>query len=391
MRVFSSFGSSALALAVSLSAFTPLVAVVHAQDSGTNASSPAPLAYPFVGEITGDNVSLRAGFNENYLKLKRLEPGEKVVVLGEQAGWYQVLVPSTFTGWVSRQFIQLEEDGHGAISGNRVSLRPSASTKHLPVGYVNTGDKLWVVDAQEEWVQVVAPSQMPAWVHARFVKPNGPADAHREEIAKIEEAALLGWREKRGEAEKNRAAKDAQSALAAKFDDAESRLKAESQKPVPDVAPLIPIYEEVAKDASDPLLQQGARFRLDQLKNQDGFNKKIQESRDIIADLERELKQNEERYLANLEKMRQSVEKKEPDGRHVGWVSSVFTLDLSKGFPAFALTKGGSNLLYLESTKYQLKDFVGKHVIVSGDVKERKGLDLSILVVRSIEIVADGT
>jgi hypothetical protein len=327
------------------------------------------------------------------LKLKRLEPGEKLVVLGEQAGWYQVLVPSTFTGFVSRQFLTLGADGSGSVTGNRVSLRPSASTKHLPVGYVNSGDTLWVVEetAGGEWVQVVAPSQMPAWVHASYVKPVGPADAHRAEIAALEESARSSWRERRGEAEKNRAAKDAQSALAAKFDDAESRLKAESQKPTPDVAPLVPIYEEIAKDAADPLLQQGARFRVDQLKNQDTFNKKIQESRDIIAELERELKQNEERYLSTIEKMRESVEKKEADGRHVGWVSSVFTLDLSKGFPAFALTKGGSNLFYLESTKYQLKDFVGKHVIVSGDVKERAGLELSILVVRNIEIVADGT
>ncbi len=383
-------GALALGLGVLATLSSVSSATALPQDSPPSEAGSA-LSYPFVGEIVGDAVNLRAGFNENYMKLKALDPGEKIVVLGEQAGWYQVHVPSTFTGWVSKQFVTAGADGFGTVNGNRVSLRPSGSTRHLPVGYVNAGDKLWVVSEEAEWVQVVAPPHMPAWVHGRYVKPLGPADSYRDEIAKAEDAAMAGWREKRGEAAKDLAAREADSLLAKRFEEAEAELKAQSQAAAPDVSALIPVYEEIANGAKDPIVVQGAKFRLEQLKNQDAFNAKIKESRNIIADLERELKQNEERYLAAIEKMRQSVEAKEPDDRKVGWVSSVFTLDLSKGFPAFALTKGGSNICYLESAKYNLKDFVGKHVIVSGDVKERKGLELSILVVRSIEIVSDGT
>ena len=54
---------------------------------------PGVRAYPYLAEITGDNVNIRSGPGTNYYRCGKLGAGDRVKVVGSQFSWSRIVPP----------------------------------------------------------------------------------------------------------------------------------------------------------------------------------------------------------------------------------------------------------------------------------------------------------
>ncbi len=357
-----------------------------AQDSG---GSPATEAFPYVGEITGDSVNLRAQNSESAWSLRKLEKGERVVVLAESASWFKVRVPLGFSCWISSAYASKGSDGYVTITTDRVNLRPAPSLKQFPLQQLDTGTKLRLISESEEWVEVAAPEDLPVWVSASFVSKLGSEESFRGEIAQLKAEA-----DRRHEARRAEAAKLAESAarekeIQASFNKAEDLLTAENAKSEPDYAAALALYGDVKEKTQDASLRETTTSRIVEIGRLQRMRTELSQAKDVGNRLEGELQATRKRYEEELEGLKRVVEHERRRSYEIGWLVRQPNLNLlDKTSPAFKLTKGGTTVCYVESTKYNLSDFVEKQVMVSGDIRRKPDLDSRLVVVKDLEVVS---
>ncbi len=142
--------------------------------SEVNASSQKPAAGNGSRiHLSSRETSLHAAANENSAKVLTLEEGTSVRALRRSGDWTQVLVARSYPVWVYETFIVELGNGKGKIKGNKVNIRPSASTNNEtspPLGQLNDGDRIAIVSKNRPWVKVMPPKPFPAWVKTQDLK-----------------------------------------------------------------------------------------------------------------------------------------------------------------------------------------------------------------------------
>lgn len=126
--------------------------------------------FPFVGEITQDQVNVRAGQSENFERLGRVALGERVVVLAKEYSWYKIKLPVQCESYVNMKFITMIDQGLGKVSGEHVNIRARADIASAVIGQVNKGDLIRVVETQKDWHKIEPPDSVNGWLLTKFVK-----------------------------------------------------------------------------------------------------------------------------------------------------------------------------------------------------------------------------
>jgi len=236
---------------------------------------------PFVGEVTGDRVYVRAGDGINYTVLTVANRGDKVKVLGQRFEWYKITVPQNCTVWVHKSLLETSPDGKEAtVTRDRVNIRARPSLRSDVMGQLPRGAGLKVVDRDGEWVGVAPPPQAAAWVHAKFVK-------------KAPEQATTA--KPPAEKPKGLSSEQAQALLEA----AEKAYKAELAKEPDkrDFSGVLATYQKVATECGDAAVARRAeRARQRLLKIRD-LHEALRAARQPLKEFERKYKKLEEEYL----------------------------------------------------------------------------------------------
>ncbi|MCP4011397.1 MAG: hypothetical protein GY726_18000 [Proteobacteria bacterium] len=116
---------------------------------------------------------LRAAPDLNSAQVLTLKAGTSVRAISTRNEWTQIMVPRSYPVWVYETFLQDLGDGKGKIKGNRVNIRPSASTNNQtspPLGQLNNGQRVAIVSKRSPWIQIVPPQPFPAWVITRDIQ-----------------------------------------------------------------------------------------------------------------------------------------------------------------------------------------------------------------------------
>jgi hypothetical protein len=151
---------------------TSLVSVGVAQEAGTQ-------SFPYMAEITGDNVYVRSGPGTNFYYCGKLNKGDKVKVIGKQFSWARVVPPASSFSWISIQYVSIDPDNPtvGSVSGDRVRVY-AGSDFRKPLhsmtlqGKLDRGDKVKLLGEQmDDYYKIVPPSFAYLWVSANFTKP----------------------------------------------------------------------------------------------------------------------------------------------------------------------------------------------------------------------------
>lgn len=138
------------------------------------------LAIPFIAppqdeprpaRVTQGPATVHATFKATTTVLAELPADTPVLVLEERAPWYRVTVPGGLPLWVHGNFIEIE-GGRGTLPSSKVRARPLPSTgaESFPVGKFHQGDQVEVIGTEGDWVQVVGPEHLGAWIEMESVR-----------------------------------------------------------------------------------------------------------------------------------------------------------------------------------------------------------------------------
>ncbi|MFZ0034482.1 MAG: SH3 domain-containing protein [Sedimentisphaerales bacterium] len=139
------------------------------------------LSFPYVAEITEDNVNVRSGPGTNYYHCIKLSAGDKVKVIASKYSWSHIVPPAGSFSWISKQYVSIEPNNHGigVITGDAVRvyagsdfLKPMHSTTvQLELG---RGDKVELMgEEMDDYYKITPPSGAYLWVLTQYTKPVG--------------------------------------------------------------------------------------------------------------------------------------------------------------------------------------------------------------------------
>lgn len=138
-------------------------------------------AFPFLAEITGDDVYVRSGPGTQYYSCGKVSKDDKVKVVGNKFSWLQIVAPAGSYSWVSKQYVQIDPKNNtsGAVIGDAVrvyagsdEVQPMHSTS-MQVK-LNKGDKIMIVGEEKDgYCKIAPPEGAYLWVSTQHAKPLG--------------------------------------------------------------------------------------------------------------------------------------------------------------------------------------------------------------------------
>jgi hypothetical protein len=138
--------------------------------------------FPYVAQITGDNVNIRSGPGTDYYRCGQLNKADKVKVVGSQLGWSRIVPPVGSFSWISMQYVRIDpnDPAVGIVTGDGVRVY-AGSDDEEPMHsttlqlQLNRGDKVGLMDEQKNaYYKIAPPTGAYLWVSSKYVEPLGP-------------------------------------------------------------------------------------------------------------------------------------------------------------------------------------------------------------------------
>jgi uncharacterized protein YgiM (DUF1202 family) len=156
-----------------------------ADSPAASATAVEALSYPYIAEITDDNVNIRSGPGTNYYHCGKLNTGDKVKVVASRHSWSHIVPPAGSFSWISKQYVEVDPNNPqiGTVTGDSVRvyagsdlLKPMHSTTVQME--LNSGDKVELMgEEQDDYYKIAPPSGAYLWVLTQYTKPTGEAAA----------------------------------------------------------------------------------------------------------------------------------------------------------------------------------------------------------------------
>lgn len=140
------------------------------------------VTFPHVAQVTGDNVSVRAGNGTLYYICSKLNTGQMVTVVGSEYGWSKILPPEGSFSWISKEYVKLEDgnDKIGTVTGDSVRIW-AGSNDYDPLRSIglqtklNTGDVVQRIGPETSgYYKITPPTGAYLWISTQFIKYFGP-------------------------------------------------------------------------------------------------------------------------------------------------------------------------------------------------------------------------
>jgi hypothetical protein len=134
--------------------------------------------FPWEGEVSGTNVYVRSGPGTNYYPTTKLNAGDRVVVLGEKFGWYQIVPPRESFSYIDLAGVQRKPGAKtGEVVQDRVYVRAGS---HLRTSKTSTqlvlsrGTVVEIIGETEGFFKIVPPPGASLYMskdYVQFVPP----------------------------------------------------------------------------------------------------------------------------------------------------------------------------------------------------------------------------
>jgi len=135
--------------------------------------------FPYVAEITGTDVNVRAGPSRNFASLGQLRKGEEVVVVGHSYGWDEIRMPVNTLSFISERYVRVLIQDVGEVTADKVNIRAQADMKSAVIGQLGRGQLVRVIKLQGDFFQIEPPADARGWIATeltRFKSNNIPPE-----------------------------------------------------------------------------------------------------------------------------------------------------------------------------------------------------------------------
>ncbi len=143
--------------------------VVFAEESATtlqtdDVSKASVPAFPYMAQITGDDVLIRSGPGTNYYACGKLNKTDKVKIVASQYSWSQIVPPTGSFSWISMQYIRIDSNNSSTGTVNADAVRVYAgSDQRKPIhsttmqGKLDKGEKVHLLGEELEGYYKISP------------------------------------------------------------------------------------------------------------------------------------------------------------------------------------------------------------------------------------------
>ncbi len=148
------------------------------------------LSFPYIAEITGDNVNIRSGPGTNYYHCGKLDSGDRVKVVASKYSWSHIVPPAGSFSWISKQYVSVDSDNSriGTVTGD--SVRVYAGSNFLKPIHSTTvqlkldkGDKVELTgEEMDDYYKITPPTGAYLWVLTKYTKPLGAVVRERVSV-----------------------------------------------------------------------------------------------------------------------------------------------------------------------------------------------------------------
>ena len=269
---------------------------------------------PFVGEVTGTHVRIRAGGSVSYTILAIAEKGQRVQVRERREGWLGIAIPEKCTVWVSKSMLTLEPDGKQAtVAKDKVNIRARGNPTADVIGQLADGAKVRIAETEGDWCGIAAPPEVMAWIDGRYVRKVEGAAVAEPGKAQVPEPVKEPGKETAKEPAKE-GAKEAvkvpvptrtvevgeASALLRK---AQERYAAELAKPPKDrdFGEVLSMYQKVASECGDAEVARQAEAARQRLLKIVDIHQALQAAREPIEQFDKKYNKLEEEFMRKVE------------------------------------------------------------------------------------------
>lgn len=175
-----------------------LTPAVDAQTEEGEASTNSAPGFPRRGTVTAETLNVRARPGLFYEVIAKLETGDKVQVLERQNDWYRIPAPKDAEAWVADRFVS--EDNR--ITGDGVRVRAGTGVAFSAYHTLDQGTAVKPTGkTRDNWNQITPPDNATAWVSGQFIELEPTKTDPAEETNTDEEAAEAADQEAADETE----------------------------------------------------------------------------------------------------------------------------------------------------------------------------------------------
>ncbi len=322
------------------------------------------------GKITGGRVNIRAGQSTKYEIVLTADVDTPVTVYEKVGEWVKIAYPQSEFCYINQRYISgdipadIPEQGLvREVRGSNVNIRARPWPGSTVVGQLNTGDSVFITGIRGQWVRIRPPASAKAWVFHKYISYGDGVKETASPVAKSGDSELDQYGNTVKAAADNIVAQNQNNPLLDKI-----RARAEAERKA----------REMRRNAVQNILSsvEDQMVRIDteaERAKEDAF-KRSQEN-----------KKYEAAYRAEVAK---NYKPGPPPGSMgydaTGWVEYIGYLNNRTA--GYRLVKGGETIYLLRSLYYDLDDFVGKHVRVSGTITDDVSSNDNIMEVKRLSL-----
>jgi len=132
-------------------------------------------AYPWEGEVTGTNVFIRSGAGPNWYPTMKVGAGDRVLVLGEKFGWYQIAPPTGSFSYIDMNMVDRKAGAKsGIVKQDKVYVRAGGkldNRKSSTQVVLNKGASVEIIGEADGFFEIKPPNGATLFISKQYVKP----------------------------------------------------------------------------------------------------------------------------------------------------------------------------------------------------------------------------
>jgi hypothetical protein len=144
------------------------------------------------GEVTGRDVYVRSGPSANHYPVAKLQAGDRVTIVSENAEWYELSPPAGVYSLISGDFVDTADGRSGVVNGDNVRIRAAsllpeyAKMRYVIQAQLSRGAEVSILDREPDgFLRILPPSGASVWVSRLYVDVvPGKVVAAEQEVAR---------------------------------------------------------------------------------------------------------------------------------------------------------------------------------------------------------------
>ena len=155
--------------------YSGVVSVIVALVPGTAAMAVDPPERTVLGqgEVTGNNVYIRSGNSLNHYEICKLSAGDRVTIVGEKDGWYEIHPPDGVFSLISGDYVDTADDKNGVVNGDKVRVRAGSllnDRKYTIQTKLSKGTEVSILGRNPDgFLRIVPPPGVTLWISGDYV------------------------------------------------------------------------------------------------------------------------------------------------------------------------------------------------------------------------------